>query len=90
MLLGNKSDLPNKEVTSEEGLEYAKSNGFGFLEVSAKSDINIEAAFKSLISNIYSQVNKKHNIQNPNVVQLQNTPQSNDPKQKEKKDGCCK
>ena len=54
MLIGNKVDLPNREVTSEMGLEYAKSQGWGFLEVSAKTDINISAAFKSLITNIYA------------------------------------
>ena len=60
MLLGNKSDLPDKVVTSDEGLEFAKQNGYGFMEVSAKGDINISAAFKSLITNVYAAVNKKH------------------------------
>ena len=45
MLLGNKVDLPNKEVTHEMGAEYAQSKGFGFLEVSAKTDVGIKSAF---------------------------------------------
>ena len=44
------------------GQEFAKSCGWGFLEVSAKTDIGIQAAFKSLITNIYAQVNQKHVI----------------------------
>lgn len=53
MLLGNKCDLPNKVVTSQMGQDFAKSNGFGFMEVSAKSDIGIKSAFTSLATNIY-------------------------------------
>ena len=53
MLLGNKCDLPNKEVTFQMGLDFAKSKGFGFMEVSAKSEIGIKSAFISLMTNIY-------------------------------------
>lgn len=53
MLLGNKCDLPNKVVTFQMGQEFARENGFGFMEVSAKSDIGIKAAFTSLVTNIY-------------------------------------
>ena len=54
MLVGNKVDLPDKVITSEMGADFARSNGWGFLEVSAKTDQGIKAAFCSLISNIYS------------------------------------
>ena len=57
MLIGTKVDLPDKQISSEMGQEFAKQNGWGFLEVSAKTDIGIQAAFKSLITNIYAQVN---------------------------------
>ncbi len=53
MLLGNKVDMPNKVVSSEEGQEYARSCGWGFMEVSAKMNIGIDGAFKGLITNIY-------------------------------------
>lgn len=53
MLLGNKCDLPNKVVTYTMGQEFARNNGFGFMEVSAKSDIGIKAAFSTLVANIY-------------------------------------
>ena len=45
MLIGNKVDLPNKEVTSEMGQEFARNCGWGFMEVSAKTNIGIDAAF---------------------------------------------
>ena len=45
ILVGNKVDLPNKEITYETGAEYARENGWGFIEVSAKEDINVKSAF---------------------------------------------
>ena len=90
MLLGNKSDLPDKAVTSDEGLEFAKQNGYGFMEVSAKGDINISAAFKSLITNVYAAVNKKHLIENPQALKLEANSAAADKNKKKKDDGCCK
>ncbi len=58
MLLANKVDLPNKAITYEMGKEYATSKGFGFLEVSAKQDLNINTAFQSLVQSIYKVYNK--------------------------------
>ena len=37
MLIGNKCDLPNREVPYNTAMDYAKSKNFGFLEVSAKT-----------------------------------------------------
>ena len=63
MLLANKCDLPNKEVSYEMGKEFATSKGFGFLEVSAKNDINIKTSFNSIANSIYRVYNKDHQIQ---------------------------
>ena len=49
MLLGNKSDLPNREVSYNEGMEYARSRNFGFMEVSAKTGMNIRNSFYCLV-----------------------------------------
>ena len=53
LLLGNKVDKPGKVISSEMGAEYARQKGFGFMEVSAKEDINIAAAFNTLAKTIY-------------------------------------
>ena len=53
MLLANKIDLPNREITNEMGAEYAKSHGWGYLDVSAKTDVGIKSAFTGLVSSIY-------------------------------------
>ena len=54
ILVGNKVDLPDKQITNEMGAEYAREKGWGFMEVSAKEDINIKAAFTTLVSNIFT------------------------------------
>merc|ERR1712063_191869 len=46
MLIGNKCDLGNKRAVSrEEGESFAAKNGLTFLETSAKTAENVEAAF---------------------------------------------
>lgn len=53
ILIGNKSDLPNREVTYEEGAWFARQNGIFFLETSAKTGQNVEAAFLDTSKQIY-------------------------------------
>ena len=50
------------------GQDYARLNGWGFAEVSAKANIGIDAGFKSLVTSIYANVNQQHVIENPNVA----------------------
>ena len=46
ILVGNKSDLEaERQVTYEEGEQFAKENGMMFFEVSAKTGSNIETTF---------------------------------------------
>ena len=50
MLLGNKIDLEDKrQVTKEEGLKFAESNGYIFYEISCLNNINVFQAFEKLI-----------------------------------------
>ena len=46
MLIGNKNDLEHRRaVSTEEGKKFAEENGLIFLETSAKTAYNVEAAF---------------------------------------------
>ena len=46
LLLGNKDDLKaEREVTTEEGQEFANKHNLIFFETSAKTGHNIEEAF---------------------------------------------
>jgi Ras-related protein Rab-2A len=63
MLIGNKCDLDRREVSYEEGAEFARQHGLVFRETSAKTAQNVEEAFIQTGQKIYE------NIQN-NVYDL--------------------
>ncbi|MFX0135079.1 MAG: Rab family GTPase [Candidatus Hodarchaeota archaeon] len=51
VVIGNKIDLDRK-VKTKKGKKYADSIGFYFIETSAKNNLNVEEAFRYLLSNI--------------------------------------
>jgi len=53
VLIGNKNDLERREVAYEEGVWFAQQNGLFFLEASAKTGDNVEAAFLDTARQIY-------------------------------------
>ena len=55
ILSGNKLDLQEKrEVSYEEGLQFAQQYGFQFFETSAKEDLNVNNLFENAMKE-YSQ-----------------------------------
>lgn len=53
VIVGNKRDRPQeREVAQDEGLALANGMGCGFFETSAKTNYNVEAAFKALVRSI--------------------------------------
>ena len=57
ILIGNKCDWEEKRaVSTERGQQLADELGIPFLEVSAKSNINIEKAFYSLAADIKKRI----------------------------------
>ena len=60
ILVGNKNDLEDmREVSYEEGLEFAKKNGcIGFIETSAKTGENVAEAFLQMGKSILKSVER--------------------------------
>jgi len=59
ILVGNKCDLTDeREVSTEEGAAYAKTNGLLFIETSAKTGENVDEAFLQLAKEIYEKMRK--------------------------------
>jgi GTPase SAR1 family protein len=57
ILIGNKCDWEDKRaVTTEQGQALADELGIPFLEVSAKSNINVDKAFYSLAADIKKRI----------------------------------
>jgi len=49
LAVGGKADLPDREISSEEGINIAKSRDLdGFIECSAKTGENVEETFEAL------------------------------------------
>ncbi|KAI6179588.1 Ras domain containing protein [Aphelenchoides besseyi] len=52
ILVGNKIDAPNREVTFEEGMQFARRHKMLFIEASAKTREGVQVAFEELIEKI--------------------------------------
>lgn len=60
MLIGNKCDLENiREVSVEEGINFADEEGLFFMETSALESTNVYKAFEILILEIYNNISRK-------------------------------
>lgn len=58
ILIGNKSDTPNREVLYEEGKSLADSYGMQFFETSAKNNLNVQEAFKCLVKEVMEKLKR--------------------------------
>jgi len=56
MLVGNKSDLPRKQVSYKEGAQLAKDNGLVFIETSAKTIDNVDEVFLETAREIHKNI----------------------------------
>lgn len=52
LLVGNKIDRPDREVSKEEGAEFARSKAMVFIECSAKTRLGIQQTFEELVQKI--------------------------------------
>ncbi|KAF8968232.1 ras family-domain-containing protein [Flammula alnicola] len=60
MLVGNKSDLKHlRAVPTDEAKAFSTENGLSFIETSALDASNVEAAFQTILTDIYRIVSNK-------------------------------
>jgi small GTP-binding protein len=92
LIIGNKSDLnEDREVTTEQGKQFAAKNGIDYLETSSKMHIGVDEAFETLVKKILEQREIEEGLSDKNDeggskgVQLGNTKEKG--KNKEKR--CC-
>ena len=67
ILVGNKIDLPEKKISTEDGNELAQKYNANFIEVSALSGSGIDNIFEGLTNDIYQY--KLHERQNLEIEQ---------------------
>ena len=56
ILVGNKSDIGEREVSTETARTFAKQNGMEYIETSAKTGANVKEAFDEMTKAIYLKV----------------------------------
>ena len=54
ILVANKIDVPNQEVSDEEGRALAQTHRMEFYTTSAKTGENVEAMFEDISQNVIS------------------------------------
>ena len=86
ILVGNKCDLDERQVSTEEGQSLAKEFGILFYESSAYKDININETFESLVGEIIS----KKEPDDSNVKKNDPIPLKPEGKKEKEDSGCCK
>lgn len=52
MVVGNKIDLPNREVSTEEGLQFARRHQTLYIESSAKTADGVKCCFEELVRKV--------------------------------------
>lgn len=62
MIVGNKIDLPNREVSTEEGLQFARRHQTLYIESSAKTADGVKCCFEELVQKVYSYTYKIYTI----------------------------
>eukprot|EP00997_Jenningsia_sp_PLL12_P006802 NODE_3374_length_781_cov_97.823770_g2497_i1.p1 GENE.NODE_3374_length_781_cov_97.823770_g2497_i1~~NODE_3374_length_781_cov_97.823770_g2497_i1.p1 ORF type:complete len:207 (+),score=27.14 NODE_3374_length_781_cov_97.823770_g2497_i1:75-695(+) len=91
MLIGNKSDLDaRRQVSVEEGQEFATQNGLIFLETSAKTAHNVDEAFIKTANVIFEKIQK--GLLDPSAVAgrpQQNTIRPGNPSSGNSSKRCC-
>ena len=91
-LIGNKIDLENKrEVSYEEGKNFAEENDLLFFETSAKEGNNIQEIFVQSATNILDKINNgeiKLETSN-NGIKINNSEEDEDSNQKINQRKCC-
>ncbi|TRY74516.1 hypothetical protein TCAL_00757, partial [Tigriopus californicus] len=67
VLVGNKCDLPTRNVDMGQAKEVAKSYGIPFIETSAKTRMGVDDAFYTLVREIRKDKEKKGNHPRPQI-----------------------
>ena len=84
VVIGNKIDKAERQVTFDEANTFCKDRNLGYFETSAKENIGIDEAFKYITKQAVEKSSKNEGL-NPNE---QNQLVLTKSKQKKKEDGC--
>ncbi|KAJ1138230.1 hypothetical protein NDU88_004621 [Pleurodeles waltl] len=84
VLLGNKIDLEDRQVSKEKALSWCKERDASYFEVSAKNDVNVDQAFEKLAADAFQRY--LESVQSFMTDSFKLTPAEDEPT---KKSQCC-
>lgn len=90
-IVGNKIDLPKREVTTSEAEEFARDNNCFYMETSALDGTGVNQAFYQVMEKIYAKVKKQQEgkktvpLSTSDVIDLT----SKEPEEKTAQQKCC-
>ena len=70
IILGNKVDIKERVIKSEEGKEFAKKKGLPYFETSSKTMQNINNAFEKMIEMIFESKNENNLKRSESKIKL--------------------
>lgn len=85
ILVGSKTDMPDRVVGTEEGKRLADLYGITFFETSAKKGVNVSDVFESIAREIEQSIQRRNSV-NPQAAKVQLHARQ---RIKKKKSGCC-
>ena len=92
ILIGNKIDVGNREVSYEEAFNFAKERNIDYFETSAKTGFGIKEIFHKLYEKVYQNHVKIENLdgESKTVVLEEKKVIEDKNNNKKEKHGCCK
>jgi len=70
ILIGNKTDKPNRAISKEEAREFAREKGFNYFECSGLlNNGDIEDAFNTMIDKIYPKIKNQNQPAGPKPIE---------------------
>ena len=85
ILVGNKIDLPNREISNEEAEKLAKEYNCEFFEVSALLGTKVDEIFESLAISIYNDRKKRKSNKKIEAMNIEMNNNKNNDKNNKKK-----
>ena len=84
IIVGNKKDLQERQVTFEEGKKYADEHGFKFFETSARTGDGVKEAFMNIFEQLYTifedEITGKKEFKNKNTLKKNDKKKDKDKK----------
>ena len=78
VILGNKTDIKERQVSTEEAQAWCKDNGdYPYFETSAKDSTNVAAAFEEAVRRILATEDRSEHLIQTDTVNLHRKPKPN-------------